>query len=177
MQMCRQLPHALGTRKCATFEHLGMDLQQVQSDIELLIEEGNFPDTKSQQNFLRDVKEAIDRMTTFIEAWDEMSAVYDDGEVLAAKQCFWVASKKSPCLKTFPWFVFGANRAKPPTEHLLAEAEKKGLDVHLRTQRLPRGCLLIVELWRKDVTSVVDPILQVRYHWVNACILSFIDFY
>ena len=153
--------HAFTTHSLDALEHLSVNLQNVAHAVELLIENKIFPNANSQNRFLKAVKVWTDRMTMFSEAWDERTAVYDEGEVLAAKKCFWHASTKSPRMITLPWFGYGANHTKLPTEDQLSQAEKKGFDVHLRTQRLPRGCLIILEYWRKDVDAVIQPILQV----------------
>jgi hypothetical protein len=143
------------------FETFSTYLQQVADAIEQHISKESFGNTESEVIFLNHMKRWIAAMISFLEAWEAIQELYDEMEISCSKQCFYTKSTKPFCFKTLPWPHFASNRANARTHNILAEAEKKGLDVNFRLQRLPRGCITIVELWRKDVSAVVESILQV----------------
>jgi alpha-galactosidase/6-phospho-beta-glucosidase family protein len=143
------------------FEMFSTYLQQVADTIEQDISKESFESTESEVIFLNHMKWWIAAMISFLEAWEAIQELYDEMEISCSKKCFYMTSTKTFCFKTLPWPHFASNRANPRTHDILAEAEKKGFDVNFRLQRLPRGCITIVELWRKDVNAVVESILQV----------------
>jgi hypothetical protein len=69
---------------------------------------------------------------------------------------------KSLRLDNLPWPRFAGNIMAPPTKSKLKEVAKKGEQLEVRTQLLPRGAFTIVELWRRELFYAVEAILEAK---------------
>ena len=166
--LSRELFNAASLSNADGFDTFSTCIQQIADTIEHFNSKESFESAEAEVMFLNHMKWWAAAMTSSLENWEALQELYEEMEISCAKKCFFTPSKKAFCFKTLPWAGFAPNRAKPRTPDILAQAEKKGLDVNLRLQRLPRGCITIVELWRKNVSAVVDSILQVIF-WGSSC--------
>ena len=136
-------------------------LQTVKPRISHIFEGQEVEDKQLQASFSTRVKAWTNAMSIFLESWLEYIELCEELEVSCAKQNFIYPSEKTECFRVKLMPTFAANRATRHPLEALTQAEKKGMDIILRHQRLPRGCLTTMEQWRKDATAIVESILQV----------------
>lgn len=126
-----------------------------------LAEHSRSKDRKSSAKFLRSAKSILSQLDLVLTKWLKLYEKRQENEAYVAKSAYLLQSKLIHGFKPIPWYGHASNRAKGLTEDALIDAEKKGTNVNCRFQKLPRGSIAIVELWRKDVSRVVESILQV----------------
>ena len=136
--------------------------QTIMQTIDEVIESRSLKDKQSLATFLRFMKGWVKAMKSFLKAWEEYYELHEELEIFCAKKSFFLVSARAPCIKTNAWHGFGYNRAEPCTEKVATQGEKQGRDIRVCMQRLPRGSLTVVELWRQDVSAVIESILQVN---------------
>lgn len=103
-------------------------------------------------------------MVAHLDAWTEYHETIEKVEVKQEEKHFRYPTEDDTAFQTKPYRSFAANRAKKLTIQEVAYAEKNGLDIPLRLQKLPLGCITIADIWRQDVNAVVESILQVNFH-------------
>lgn len=154
--------------RLADFKSQYLFVQNIEAAVEHIIESQDSENVTRNSAFLKQVIRQLRAMTSFMDAREALLEEYDGIEIERAGECWHYPKNGSNSFEPLPFKGFARNKKKKrhsPEE--LAEAEKKGIYLHIGSQRLPRGCVTILELWRRDVNAVIASILQVSLLFRN----------
>lgn len=146
---------------CFPLDSTRLWLQQIDSEIERLITHKLITRDKTRDTFLALVEKRVDKIESLVELCDSLESAYHEYEQKSVEKSLRLPPGMARRSDGLLWPAWGRNLAPRPNAEQLNRANGKGINLPIRLQYLPRGCLTILEHWRKDVNDVVDSILQV----------------
>ena len=125
-----------------------------------LLEQAGSQCPASRRSTFTFVKRQISKTIALLEIWQATSEASRELEVAWARKSYYYPVENTSKLKSVRWEFLCGNHITQISLENLNKAVKQKLDVRLSLQRAPRGSVAIVELWRQDVGSVIESILQ-----------------